>query len=460
MPLLLSRSRVCAGVEKPTRDDRTVVIRHDCSLTRLIVALGLFVLRCYKGKHRSRESAMGARRYSGLQPFDQGRRSSWRSRLRLSSKSAVRVPLLALLVVFVIYLRFSARSLDKPAVIRAFQPEGLPRPPRRATTRDGKPRTRRLQIIKAGGIPKEGFGSSVTYMRVAGNLAYLLDADYIVSQTAIQFDRYRASDIVNKHSKQLQAGGRVCDIMEVLLDTPSEGPFQQRMERAQHLLDGLYDHGTRICNGHSDGPLLSEYASKELDRCDTLIINDIRPIYGTWTPCNRAWWQDTIDAYAPWPAHGNDVAIHYRWGDMFREVRGHPRWGMDMRKVAPLVDIIRQENPSVVVNVYMEKSEDNESEQRLREILEPLGGEFNIVQSSSDVEELALMSQARYLFINAGTYSTAAAATGHAQVVVHNNGDGPDEFATLQDILDEMRLKSVFNYEVIDLEKFRAAVRP
>lgn len=304
-------------------------------------------------------------------------------------------------------------------------------------------------------------GSTITFMREASNIAYLLDADFIISQTALMFDDYRVSDIVNRNSR-LESGGRVCDIMEVLLHNPSDGHFQERMDRAQDMLDELYERSIKICQGELTGSLLlSEYARKELDRCDTLIINDYRIKYGSWTPCSRAWWQDVLDGLAERPAHGNDVAIHFRWGDMYDYVQKDGRWRFDMEKVAPLVDIIRQENPSVVVNVYMKPSKQNESEKRMREILKPLSGDFNIIESSDDVEELSLMSQARYLFINGGTFSTAAAASGHAQVVIHNNGQGvKGNLPAVQETLDQMRLRSVFNYEAVDLDKFRAAVRP
>lgn len=367
---------------------------------------------------------------------------------------AIAVPLIVVAVVVVLYTLLSSSLPSGHPQTRALAvASGPPRPARQPTTRDGKARTRRLQILRTGGIPKEGLGSSIGFMRTAGNLAYLLDADYIISMTALMFD-YRASEIVNK-GLSLKSGGRVCDIMEVILHNPSDGHFQERMDRAQSYLDRLYQRGKQICQGElpEDTPLLDEYALKELDRCDTLVINDYRIVGGSWSPCNRAWWQDVIDSYQTGPRHGNDIAIHFRWGDMYHVAQKEDKWKLEMAKVAPLVNIIREENPSVVVNVYMKPSRENESERRMRQILQPLAGEYNIIESSDDVEELSMMAQARYLFINAGSFSTAAAASGHAQVVVHNNGGAHHTLA-------EMRLKHIFSYDDIDLSAFRSAVKP
>jgi hypothetical protein len=316
-----------------------------------------------------------------------------------------------------------------------------------------------LQIIKAGGIPKEGLGSTLNFILPTANIAHLLDADLIISQTAYMMD-YRASDILNR-GLELQGEGRVCDIMEILLDDPSIGPFQSRMDRAQALLDLTYDRAIKKCTTNPSEMLFSEYAMKEISRCDTLIFNDYRTLsFGYtpqiisrgWTPCSQAWWKGVIEQYSG-PAHGNDIAIHYRWGDMAqRGAQTRDKWKLDITKVKRLVDIIRQENPKVLVNVYMKKSKENESENQLRQILAPLDGKYTIIEAAEDVEELAMMSKARYLILNSGSFSVAAAATSEAQVVVHNNGGAEDHWKALG-------IKHVFNYDQIDEGEFRKAVK-
>lgn len=309
---------------------------------------------------------------------------------------------------------------------------------------------RRLQVIQAGGIPKEGLGSTLGFIRARANIAYLLDADFLISQTAHMMD-YRASEILNK-GVELNGGGRVCDIMEVLLEQPGYGDFRDRMTRAQSTLDETYKRALRKCTTHPNDEWLTDYAKEEIARCDVLIINDYRIYGGPWTRCNMAWWKPVIDQYSG-PAHGNDIAIHFRWGDMYHVSQIEAKWKTDMNKMAPLIDIIRKENPSVVVNVYMKRSEENESEQRMREILMPLSGDYNIIEAAEDVEELSMMGKARYLFLNSGSFSTAAAATNAAQVVVWNNGGAQHAF-------EEMQTKNVFNYDDMDIEEFRLAVRP
>lgn len=309
---------------------------------------------------------------------------------------------------------------------------------------------RRLQVIKAGGIPKEGLGSSLGFITAAANIAYLLDAEFIITQTA-EMMGYRASDILNR-GVELRGGGRTCDIMEILLEDPGTGSFQGRMDRAQSILDVTYERAIKKCTTVPTEILLSDYAINEIARCDTLVINDYRTISRGWTHCSQAWWKGVIDQYAG-PAHGNDIAIHFRWGDMYHVSQVEDKWRFDMNKVARLVDIIREENPGVVVNVYMKKSRENESERRMREILLPLTGDYNIIEAAEDVEELAMMAKARYLFINSGSFSTAAAATRAAQVVVFNNGGAHHHLAA-------MGIDHVFNYDQMDDAEFRKAVKP
>lgn len=308
---------------------------------------------------------------------------------------------------------------------------------------------RKLQIIKAGGIPKEGLGSSLGFITAVANIATLLDAELIISQTA-EMMGYRASEILNK-GLELKGGGRVCDIMEILLENPSYGNFQDRMDRAQATLDITYERAIKKCTTTPTEVLLSDYAIKELSRCDTVVINDYRTISRGWTKCSQEWWRGVIDQYGG-PAHGNDVAIHFRWGDMYHKAQSEDKWMMDMKRVSRLVDIIREENPSVVVNVYMKKSKENESEKRMREILAPLSGDFNIIEAEHDVDELGMMAKARYLFINSGSFSTAAAATKNAQVVVYNSDSG-------RGTLEGMKLDHLYRYDRMDDEEFRRAVR-
>lgn len=309
---------------------------------------------------------------------------------------------------------------------------------------------RKLQVIKAGGIPKEGLGSSLGFITAVANIANLLDADLIISQTA-EMMGYRASDILNK-GLEIKGGGRVCDIMEVLLDDPSYGHFQERMDRAQKLLDVTYHRAIKKCTDTPTEVLLSDYAIKELARCDTLVINDYRTISRGWTKCSQEWWRGVIDQYGG-PAHGNDVAIHFRWGDMYHKAQSEDKWMMDMKKVTHYVNIIRELNPNVVVNVYMKKSKENESEKRMREILSPLDGEFNIIEADEDVDELGMMAKARYLFINSGSFSTAAAATNNAQAVIYNHDSG-------RGTLEAMNLDNLFHIDRINDDDFRRAVRP
>jgi hypothetical protein len=309
--------------------------------------------------------------------------------------------------------------------------------------------TRRMQVIQAGGIPKEGLGSSLGFLLHTANIAMMLDADFLITQTAQMFE-YRASDIFNR-GVEFRGGGTVCDIMEVLLTDPSSGTFQGRMDRAQGYLDELYDRGQRICRGETNEELFDEYAKAELARCDTLVFNDFRTHGTHHTPCTQKWWRDVISPYSG-PAHGNDIAIHFRWGDVFMKAQIEPKWKTDMTKVTPLVNIIREENPSVTVRIFLKRSRENESMDRLREILTPLSGDFEIVEAETDIEELSMMSKARYFFMNSGSFSEHAAATNNADIVVENGGGARSP-------LSRMSLKHVFDYNRVDLAQFRQAVR-
>jgi hypothetical protein len=239
--------------------------------------------------------------------------------------------------------------------------------------------------------------------------------------------------------------------LEIMLNRPGEGTFQGRMDRGQGYLDELYDRGQRICRGESDEELFDEYSLGELARCDTLIFNDFRTHGTHHTPCTQKWWRGVISPYSG-PAHGNDIAIHFRWGDMYFRSQIELKWKTDMALVAPLVDIIREENPSVVVRIFMKRSKENESMERLREILAPLSGDFEIVDADSDIEELSMMSKARYFFMNSGSFSEHAAATNNADIVIENGGGARSPLA-------RMSLKHVFDYNKVDKNEFRKAVK-
>jgi len=307
---------------------------------------------------------------------------------------------------------------------------------------------RRLQIIKAGGIPKEGLGSSLGFITAVANIAHLLDAELIMTQTATMMD-YRVSEILNK-GLTLRGGGRTCDIMEVLLEQPGWFGFQERMDRAQGFLDQLYDRAIARCTTEPDVPLLSEYALEEIASCDTLIINDYRVVTRDWTPCSIAWWKSVIDQYSG-PSPGNVLAIHFRWGDQYETAQKKDKWRLDMNIVSRLVDIVREEDPDVVVNVFAKRSENNESETEMKELLKPLSGEFKIIEAGEDVEELSMMGKAKYLILNSGSFSIAAAATGQADVVVYNGGGA-------RVALGSIGLNHLYDYNKLDDGDFRRSV--
>ncbi|KAL7424626.1 hypothetical protein Q5752_000310 [Cryptotrichosporon argae] len=311
---------------------------------------------------------------------------------------------------------------------------------------------------------EEGLGSSIGFLHAAVNLAVLLDADFLLTQTAGMMG-YRVSDYINQ-GRGLRAGARVCDIMEVLLSDPGAGNFTGRMDRARAVLDATYAKAQAVCRldpGDTAAvsravaaagldPVLSDYARAELARCDALVINDHRVVSYGWSRCSMRWWRDTISPYSG-PAHGNDVAIHFRWGDMYAIAQTSDKWRFDMGKVARVVDAIRDANPTVAVRVFMKRSERNESDRELRALLAPLSGKFAIVEARSDIEELAMLAKARYLVINAGTFSTAAAATANAQVVVHNGAQ------QAKYTLNQLKLKHVFDYNDYDEGALRDAAR-
>ncbi|WWC60931.1 uncharacterized protein I303_103507 [Kwoniella dejecticola CBS 10117] len=312
---------------------------------------------------------------------------------------------------------------------------------------------RRLQVIQAGGIAKEGIGSSMGFILYGANIAGMLDADFLVTQTAQMFD-YRVSDIVNR-GIELRSGGRTCDILEILLSDPSNGSFKERQDRAMLLLDDLYERSRRIARKgkHSPEGIFTEYSLREIERCDTIIINDYRPVSTHHTPYTTRWWNNVISQYSG-PPHGNDIAIHYRWGDVSNKGQGTPKWHTDMSKVIPLVDIIREENPTAQLRIFMKKSKNNETREQLEELLLPLvlreGDE--IMECATDVEELSILSKAKYLFINSGSFSEQAAATKRASIVVENGGG---VFWPLK----RMGLEYFFDYNKVDLVEFRKVVK-
>lgn len=327
-------------------------------------------------------------------------------------------------------------------------------------------RRRRLQVVKAGGVPKEGFGSSLGFLIPAVSIAQLLDADFLVSQTAAMFG-FRASDYING-GVELEGGGRVCDILQVLLDEPmvSLGPFQSRMDHALGMLDALYKRAVNLCRGEENGDLFwSEWARREIRRCDTLIINDYRSTSHYFNYCAEAWWRGVIEAYVPATRKTPDqltsrtgaresIAIHYRWGDMYKNIlQGEAKWRFNMVKVAHVVDVIREEHPGISVDVFLKPSERNESEQEMREMLLPLSGDYNIVHARSDVEELAMMGQAMYFIGNSGSFSIAAAATRRASVVITS------DTSSGRARLEMMQLNKLLFYDEMTDEDLRMAVR-
>jgi hypothetical protein len=108
---------------------------------------------------------------------------------------------------------------------------------------------------------------------------------------------YRVSDILNK-GLSLEGNGMVCDTMEILLEDHGTGTFRGRMGRAQGILDKTYERAIKKCTTVPTEILLSDYAMREINRCDTIIINDFRTISRGWNKCSMAWWKGAIDQYS------------------------------------------------------------------------------------------------------------------------------------------------------------------
>ena len=116
---------------------------------------------------------------------------------------------------------------------------------------------------------------------------------------------------------------------------------------------------------------------------------------------------------------------------MFKVAQDSPKWQHNMTAVAQIVEQLREEDPTLPVKVYFKSSKQKESLETKLDMLLPLTQPYEIVEEEDDMTELAKMSGASHMILNAGAYSRAAAAASFSAKVWYN-GFAPDAFIELQ----------------------------
>jgi hypothetical protein len=199
----------------------------------------------------------------------------------------------------------------------------------RYARRRWKPKPLTKVLIRSGGIPREGFGSAISFIKDAASVAHVLGADVRIAQSDPVFG-YRTSDLI--HADHLDTPGRICDLHQTVLTDLSHGTFLERHARAADELQLFTDRVEDFCLLNATEPAaafeLPAYMRQRLDQCDIIIWAD--QIHHTrigWNACNLAWLRRALDV----PARGSKkrtVGVHYRWGDVWHHEHLDPKWSV------------------------------------------------------------------------------------------------------------------------------------
>ena len=302
-------------------------------------------------------------------------------------------------------------------------------------SRPGLTSRHRRVLIKVGGVPQEGFGSSLHFIKDAMRMAGVLGVDFAPVRT---FDfaefNYNAMDELNLGIDFSQYNwNNMCNLHTSITKVGGHENFPERVVRLRKGVDRFADEAKLVSKGlPHDGAYIDEVRAN-VAGCDVILFADQEVHQAPdWDRFPREWVRNAITrnasikiaqrkakAVAP-----RDVHIHYRWGDVVSKIKEHHdggKWNFDNEALEHTIASVETcLGRKLSSNVFMKRSPWQESDEELRRIIAPIRQDARIVEGEDDIADLLHLSEAKILAVTGGTYSSAAAAIGRFSLVIHN----------------------------------------
>lgn len=293
-------------------------------------------------------------------------------------------------------------------------------------------------LFKVGGVPQEGFGSTLQFMKDGMRFARVFDVKFAPVRT-FDFPEFNYN-VVNELNRGLDFSklnwNNMCNLHTTITTLGGHENFPERIVRLRSNVEKLIRESRQMSLGEQYDDTWIEEVRENVKDCDVILYAD-QEVHQDheWDPFTQEWVKEAITRNADIKiAAGKaqvvepcDVHVHYRWGDVVDNIKQYHddgKWNFDNEALEQTIKSVEKcLDRKLTSNVFMKRSPKEESDDELRSIIAPIRQDARIVEGEDDIVDLLHLSQAKVLAITGGTYSSTAAALGKSSVaLVITNG--------------------------------------
>jgi hypothetical protein len=296
---------------------------------------------------------------------------------------------------------------------------------------------RKRILIKSGGIPSEGFGSSLQFIKDGIRIAKVLDVDFAPIRSFDFRAEYNPMDELNLW-RDLNAydWNNACNLHTSVTKEGGHETFPDRVTRLRKEVAYLTRQAVLMAEGKGYDRDWIKKAKNNLEKCSTIIYAD-QDVHQDhkWDNTTREWIREAIHKNARIKlarkkarhVQTRDIHIHYRWGDVVAKLSQSNKWRFDNEKLEYTIRTIELcLQRDLTSNIFMKRSDKMESQAELQAIVHPVRHNAHFIEGEDDIVDLQHLSEAKILAITGGTYSSTAAAIGRPKLVLHNGWNAQD----------------------------------
>ncbi len=290
-------------------------------------------------------------------------------------------------------------------------------------------------LVKVGGVPQEGFGSSLHFIKDGIRMAHVLGADFYPVRT-FDFDifEYNAMDELNMGVDSSKRNwNNMCNLHTSITKVGGHEPFKDRVVRLREGVEHFINETKAMSRGDEFDEEFIKEVRENVEGCDVILYADQEVHQDPeWDEYTRTWVTEAIRRNAAiklaehkaQPIPPRDVHVHFRWGDVIDLIQKHHdggKWNFNNPKMERSIQSVEAcLTRKLSSNVFIKHSPAQESDDELRKIIAPIRQDARIIEGEDDIVDLYHLSQGKILVISGGTYSSAAAAIGKPSLVIHN----------------------------------------